>query len=126
MNLESTLIDLRKLPEENGFVRMEVVGRISRTAWPPGYDPLVELVGGEVYAAPVLINFARADYIDSSGVAWLLTCHKRFKEAGGRMFLHTISPITMQFLKLMRMDLVLNLATDETAARQKARGENHA
>ena len=126
MTAETKLIDLRKLPEENGFVRMEIAGRISRTAWPVGFDPLVEQCGGDVYSKPALINFARADYIDSSGVGWLLTCHKRFKEGGGKMVLHTISPFTMQFLKLMRMDLVLNFAVDEPAARQKAQGEHHA
>jgi anti-anti-sigma factor len=126
MSSGTNLIDLLKLPEENGFVRMQVAGRISRTSWPVGYDPLVEQCGSDVYSKPALINLARADYIDSSGVGWFLTCHKRFKEAGGKMVLHTISPFTMQFLKLMRMDLVLNFAVDEAAARQKAQGENHA
>jgi anti-anti-sigma factor len=126
MNSDPKLLDLRKLTGENRIVRMEIAGRISRTAWPTGYDPLVEHFGSEVYAATALINLSRADYIDSSGVGWLLISHKRFKEAGGRLVLHSISLVTMQLLKIMRMELVLNFAVDEAAARQKAQGEHHA
>jgi anti-sigma B factor antagonist len=125
MNTNPNLIGLRVLRPEGGFVRLELVGQITRSDWPADYDPLVELCGRDVHSSKVLMNLSQANYLDSSGVSWLLACNKRFKEAGGSLVLHSISPLTMQFLKLMRMDLALTLAPDETTARQKANGVSH-
>jgi len=125
MNTNVNTVGLRMLRPEGGFVRMELVGQLTRSGWPTDYDPMVELYGSGVHSAKVLLNLSQANYLDSSGVSWLLACNKRFKEAGGCLVLHSISPMTMQFLKLMRMDLVLTMAADETAARLKANGEPH-
>jgi anti-anti-sigma factor len=125
MHSNANLLGLRVLRPEAGFVRLELVGQITRSDWPAEYDPLVELCGRDIHTSKVLLNLSQANYLDSSGVSWLLACNKRFKEAGGTLVLHSISPLTMQFLKLMRMDLALTLATDEAAARLKVNGESH-
>lgn len=118
-------IDLRVLTSEADCVRVELVGRLSHDGWPVGYDPLAELVGQNVYARTVLINLARSSYLDSSGVSWLLDSNKRFQEGGGALVLHSAPPLTVQFLKMMRMDLVLTIVPDEAAARQKVNGYEH-
>jgi anti-anti-sigma factor len=118
-------IDLRALESEADFVRIELVGRLSHDGWPAGYDPLAELMGAGIYAQKVLLNLGRSSYLDSSGVSWLLDSNKRFQEAGGALVLHSATPLTAQFLKMMRMDLVLTLAPDEAAARQKVNGHEH-
>ena len=46
----------------------------------PGGDPLVDLLGPEVYTRQVLIDLARSPIVDSSGVGWLIGANKRFKE----------------------------------------------
>jgi anti-anti-sigma factor len=51
----------------------------------------------------------KTNYIDSAGVGWLVKAHKRFQEAGGRLEIHSISPMVMQILKLLRMPEVLNI-----------------
>jgi anti-anti-sigma factor len=126
VNANAAIIDLRMLRPEGGFVRMEIVGRLSRDAWPANYDPFVELYGRDVYSCKVLINLSKANYLDSSGVAWLLSANTRFKENGGFLALHSGSLMTVQFLKMMRMEQVLRLAPDESAARELLDGANHA
>jgi anti-anti-sigma factor len=113
-------VDLRLLRPEAGFVRLELVGRLSRDGWPAGYDPFCELCGRDVYCGKLLLNLSKSNYLDSSGVAWLLAANKRFHESGGVLVLHSATPMTTQFFKMMRMDLVLALAVDETAARHRA------
>jgi anti-anti-sigma factor len=125
-NANAATLDLRMLRPEAGFVRMELVGRLSRDAWPANYDPFVQLYGNDVYASKVLINMNKTSYMDSSGVGWLLSANKQFKENGGTLVLHTLTPMTAQLLKMMRIDQVLHVAADETSARRKLEGDVHA
>ncbi len=120
-----TGIDLRILQPDGDFVRIELVGRLSRDGCPAGYDPLASLFGEGVYTRKVLLNLRRSNYLDSSGVSWLLDSHARFQQAGGALVVHSATPLTTQFLKMMRMDMALTLAPDEAAARQKANGNEH-
>lgn len=115
-----SIIDLRMGRPEGGFVRMDLVGRLSRDGWPQGYDPFADLYGKQVYGQKVLVNLSRSNYLDSSGVSWLLASNKRFQEGGGALVLHSAQPLTLQFLKMMRMELALNIVSDEAAAREKA------
>jgi anti-anti-sigma factor len=118
-------IDLRILESESDVVRIALVGRLSHDGWPADFDPLADLIGGDVYGKSVLLDLARSNYLDSSGVSWLLESNKRFQQAGGALVLHSATPLTTQFLRMMRMDLVLLLVTDEAAAREKLNGHQH-
>jgi anti-anti-sigma factor len=62
-------------------------------------------------------------FLDSSGVGWLLGCNKRFRQGGGSMVLHTVPPIVLDMLKVMRLEQVLKIADDEPAAVSIMRGE---
>lgn len=80
-------------------------------------------VGGKPRA--VLLDLSDADFIDSSGLSWLLVWHKRHRAAGGRLILHSLPSLVMDVVKMMRLDLVLDLADDEDAALAMARGGDH-
>lgn len=101
---------------DDGIFRIDVAGKISKDGWPPNRDPLVSRFGPDVYAATVLMNLQSAQYIDSTGVEWLLFCHSRCEQAGGRLVVHSPNPLTDQLLRMMRMDLTLNLAANEQDA----------
>lgn len=79
-------------------------------------DPLVKLLGDQVYANKVLIDMSESDYIDSSGVGWLVASHKKFKQAGGKMVLHSFQPQVQKILSVLQMHHVLNLRKDEKEA----------
>lgn len=111
-------MELKLARSEGNVVRMEVQGKITRDGWPASRDPIGDIFGDEVYARPVLLNLARSLYIDSTGVEWLLMCHRKFEDRGGLLLLHSANPMTMQLLKMMRMDLVLNICDDESSAMQ--------
>ncbi len=101
-------------------------GTVSRSAMPGGDEPLAEMFGLDVYARPILIGLADSEYMDSSGVSWLLMCHKRCKQAGGRLVVHSLPPMISQILKVLRMELVLELATSEADARRRLGCEGQA
>src|SRR5688500_1945533 len=74
-------------------VRLAVSGKVTFREVSPTSDMFSELLGENVYSRPVWLDMSGADYLDSSGVGWLITCHKRFRQAGGRLVLHSLSPI---------------------------------
>ena len=80
----------------------------------PGLDRLMQC--GEP-PGPLLLDLGAADFIDSSGLSWLLMWHKRYASAGAKLVLHSIPPMVGDVLRMMRLDSVFNIAADEKAAR---------
>jgi hypothetical protein len=79
-------------------------------------DPFVALLGADVYKRKLLLCLEQAESCDSLGVAWLLGCHKRFREGGGMLILYTVPPLITSTLRVMHLDRMLHLAADEAAA----------
>ena len=74
----------------------------------------------------MLLDLAKCLYLVSTGVEWLLRCHRWFRERGGLLVIHSTSPVVMQILNIMRMNLVLHLAANEEEARRLASEIPHA
>ena len=117
-------MDLRVLCDDEEVLRLEVVGRVVQENLDPDRDPLEGRLGDRGYARLVILNLARAEYIDSSGLALALVWHRRFLEAGGKLVLHSTPTHVMDTIRILRMDRVLHLAKDESAALALARGDN--
>jgi anti-anti-sigma factor len=115
-------MEIKIVRYEHNIVRIDAVGKISRDGWAINREPLAELFGEDIYRHVVVLSLANSDYLDSTGVEWLLTAHKRCLRAGGKLVIHSAKPMMQQILKMMRMDLVLNLAPDEERAREMMQG----
>jgi hypothetical protein len=113
---------LKLLTSEGGFVRFEALGKISRDSWTQHNDPLIDLCGDDIYQRKCLLSLNHALYIDSTGVEWLLTAHRRFQAGGGMLILHSLTAAGKQLLKIMRMHLVLQIADNERKALELAAG----
>ncbi len=85
-------------------------------------DSFGSLLGATGYRAPVLLDLSRTTYIDSAGISWLLNYNKRFREAGGKLIIHSVAPMVMQVIRLMRLDTILHIAADARVARIAAEG----
>ncbi len=111
---------LELVSEDATILSLRVIGDVTQDAYGPSTEPLAEAYGDDVYQRAVLLNLDHVRFIDSRGVGWLLTCHKRFRDAGGVIVIHSMKAEVAQVLKVLRMDLVLDLAQDEATARVKA------
>lgn len=109
-------MELKLLRNDANVVRIAASGPIS-WKWLGTHDPLTALYGDDIYQQNVILGLAESTYMDSAGVGWLLAGHRKFQKHGGMLVLHSASPMTRQILKLMRLDRVLHLADDESAAR---------
>jgi anti-anti-sigma factor len=109
-------MQLTLLSADAGVTQLECAGEITQTALWDDANPLETTLGESGFAGKVLISLLKTDYIDSAGVGLFIVCHKRFRESGGMMVLHSIPPLVSHIFQLLKMDTVLHLAKDEAAA----------
>jgi anti-anti-sigma factor len=116
-NLKLTVVS-----EEGDLVRVQCEGEISQVKFQLNDNPLESLVGPSVYSRKLLLNLDRVEFLDSSGISWLVVSHKNFQQQGGILVLHSVPPRIHQVLQFCRMDRLLRLAEDEPGARTLAAG----
>ncbi len=104
--------------EEGDLALVQIAGELSQKRLAHEANPLDELLGEECYGRKVLFDLRRVTAIDSSGVGWLLSTQKSFRMQGGKMVLHSLSPFARDVLKILNMQLVFQIAENETSARQ--------
>jgi anti-anti-sigma factor len=108
--------------EEAGVCRVQTEGEIRLSSMPRDPNLLETLLGPDCFRRKILLDLQNTPYIDSSGVSWLVSFHKRCREAGGILVLHSIPPSIMSILKLLHMDRYLNMVEDDQAAQIMALG----
>jgi anti-anti-sigma factor len=116
-------MELKVTSSDQDLLGVQIAGRMLEADLEPESDPIRPLLDERGYARKVLLDLADCDFVSSSGLALLLVWHKRFSEAGGVLIIHSIPNQVMEVFKILRMELVLNLAEDKTAALQWVRGE---
>jgi anti-anti-sigma factor len=116
-------MDLDVVSDDGNVVRLQMKGRIVQDVLAQQSEPIGQLLGPEGYRRKTLLSLAKTDFIGSSGLSWLLVAHKRFREAGGQLVLHSIPVMVRDVLKVMRLDMVLDVADNESDAAALARGE---
>lgn len=116
-------MNLAILSEEADVVRVQVSGRIDQKEISPMTDPLGDVLGADAYSRIVLLDMSAVEMLDSSGVGWMLACNKKFREAGGRLVLHSLSLLARNVFKVLNMHLVLTMVADESDALRVIRGE---
>lgn len=102
---------------------LTVDGTITQQDVAPVGDPLLQLLGPDGYRRSVVFDLGKVTYLDSMGVGWLLGCHRRFREQGGRLILHSLQPLALNVIRVLKLDTVLRLVADAPAALSIARGE---
>ncbi len=111
------------LQSDNGeVVRIELAGQVIQKHISPFNEPLGELLRDDAYSRNVLIDMHDVELLDSSGVGWLLVCHKRFREKGGTMVLHSLSPVVRNVLKVLNLYLVFKVCENEGEALRLVQG----
>jgi anti-anti-sigma factor len=115
-------MDLSIVSQDGDVAVLKIRGRVTQRQLSNSPDALADLLGPDVYVRKVLLDMRDAEFLDSSGISWLLISHKRFREKGGRLVLFAVPPMVMNVLKILRMQLVFDLAGTHEEALQKAQG----
>jgi anti-anti-sigma factor len=110
-------LELSVQADEPDFLQVQCAGNVSLPDFRPANDPLAKLLGPQVYSRRVLLDMEKADYLDTSGVSWLISCHEHCHQAGGTLVLYAIPLRVRYVLQLLRMEHLLRTAADLAAAR---------
>ena len=115
-------MDIQTMPDEVGVRRLSVTGRITQNDLGEQWAALDRLMYPGDAPCPLLLDLGAADFVDSSGLSWLLMWHKRYNGLGTKLVLHSVPPMVFDVLRMMRLDSVFNIASDEKAARAMLQG----
>jgi anti-anti-sigma factor len=109
--------------DPDGLVRVAAEGNLSGAdTRATGANLLESLLGANWASGRVALDLGRAAVIDSATIGWLIESHKHFKARGGTLLLHSLSPRVRQMLELLKLDQMLFLLNNESAARNFLRG----
>jgi len=120
-HVEAAGIQLDVLAEDGPLVYVRCQGDMVVPDYGPVGEPLARLLGQDVYERQVLLDLEKTTFLDTTGVTWLVSCHRNFMNAGGRLILHSMPPRVRNVLRLLNLDEVLHTAVDASAAENLAR-----
>ena len=102
--------------EEGSRACVQLAGQVKQPMATPLEEPLGELLGPDGYNRGVLLDMSEVEVLDSSGIGWLLVCHKRFRDSGGDFVLHSLSPMARNVMKVLNMQAVFKIADNDESA----------
>ncbi len=81
---------------------------------PPHFE---SLLGADWAAQRVLLNMGNVADLDSAAIGWLIETQKQFRTHGGLLVLHSVQTPVRNILNLLKIERVVPMAPDATAAR---------
>jgi ABC-type transporter Mla MlaB component len=110
-------LELSLQADEQDLLQIQCAGDVVLPDFQPENDPLVKFLGPQVYSRKLLLNMEKTNFLDTSGIGCLISCHEYCQRAGGILVLYAIPTRARYILQLLQMDRLLHLATDLAAAR---------
>ncbi len=106
-----------------GVLLMEASGRITQGDVSKFDDPMRDLLGDDGFGRRVVLDLDGVEFVDSSGIGWLIASHKHFRKDGGKLVVHSVRPMVAEILKILKFHQVLVIAKNERAALAAVRRE---
>jgi ABC-type transporter Mla MlaB component len=110
-------LELSLQADEPDLLQIQCAGDVILPDFRPENEPLVKLLGPQVYSRKLLLDMEKTNCLDTSGISWLIFCHERCQRAGGDLILYAIPLRVRYVLQLLRMEDLLHTAADLAAAR---------
>jgi stage II sporulation protein AA (anti-sigma F factor antagonist) len=99
-------------PDTAGALRVRCSGQISQSRFAGVTDPLAELIGSDGLKRTVRLDLENVDYVDSSGIGWLVGSYRRCSEAGGQLVLCRVPPVVEQVLRFCGLEKLFPVDRD--------------
>lgn len=106
--------------DDGSTVCMKINGSVTQQEVALLADPLSDLLGPDAYQRRVCMDLGNTGFLDSSGINWLILNNQRFRDHGGRLVLHSLPPMVMNVIKILKMQRVFEIADSPQAAKSLA------
>ena len=114
-----TRMALTLVSNDGDVLRLQAAGQIRHAHIQR--NRILRLYRDHGYGRKVLLNLEQVRFIDSAGIGWLLSIHKRFERAGGKLVLYNVPESIQLTLKVLQLDTGLNIAETEADAAELAK-----
>jgi len=112
-------MQLTLISREGPAIELELSGQVTFADGPEDSEPISSLLEDDsVFGRRVALDMSKTSFIDSCGIGWLLKCHRRFDEDGGRLVIHSVPPMVDKVFRMLKMERVLHLAENRAAANE--------
>jgi anti-anti-sigma factor len=111
------MLNMTVASDDGEVVAVHCEGDINQIYFQLG-NPLEKTLGCLTFRRKVILNLEKINFLDSSGLSWLVASNKNFQQQGGRMVLCALPPRIFHVLQFCRMDRIFTIVEDETAARK--------
>src|SRR5262245_32850460 len=98
--------------DDGDVVVVACEGEVSQIRFQADGNPLGQAIGAGRSGRKVILDMEKAEWMDSSGISWLVVSHKNFNLA-----LCRLPDQVRQTLKFCKMDRIFRVADDEAGAR---------
>jgi anti-anti-sigma factor len=109
---------LTMVSRDTRVVRLAGEGHLTSPALDGVDDPFDRALAPDDFHRTVVIDLAHARYLNSSGISWLIETDQRFRQEGGRLVLHSLTPPVREIARLTHLASLLDVVADESAAQQ--------
>ena len=103
--------------------KVTITGCLTQPDISPPLDPFRQVLGPNAYSRIVLLDMKDSNYLDSMCIGWMLSTHKRFRENGGKLVIHSLQPLASNVISLLHLNGVFLIAADGEKALKLAKGE---
>lgn len=105
-------MQLNVVSDDGDVVVVACEGEISQIRFQAEGNPLGQVIGPARTGRKIILDLDKAEWMDSSGISWLVVTHKNYNVALCRL------PEQVQgTLRFCKMDRIFRVAADEAGAR---------
>ena len=117
-------IELQIISDASDLVKGRIEGRMAHRRDTNNEEPLHAAFGWDTYSRRVMLDLSEVSAIDTSGLSWLLLINKRLDYFGGKLVVHSLSPVVRSLIRVLNLQTVLTIAEDESHAEAILAGGN--
>lgn len=105
-------MQVKQIEKGSDFVHLKVIGQVSESHFEPNCEPLAEYLPESLDKLHLHLDMSDTDFIDSSGVGWLIRWNQKMEDHQGALLLHAPTPNVQRAIQLLKLDRLLKIRTE--------------
>lgn len=94
---------------ESPDVCLRIIGSISQREFSSESDPLSPHFNSVGEGGKLRIDLSGTEFIDSSGIGWLIRAHQHLANCGNELVLQAPSPMVLRSFQVLRLDSIIKI-----------------
>jgi anti-anti-sigma factor len=110
-------MEISQLGSSERMIEFALAGDIVQHYVTPSItSQFAELNGSSVFGRAVLVDVSDVTFLDSNGIGWFVAIDSQFRKNGGRLILHSPSPVLQRIFAMLKITTVITVVPSRDAA----------